>query len=121
MGRTGNIPPQMNFLVAIHRPNNYDASTEGPEMAKAIDDLNDEMREKGARIMAMGIHHIDQAISLKQTETHEIEQTQGRYLQADEHMSGFWILECKDKEEAVVWGKKAVIACRANVEVRQFF
>jgi hypothetical protein len=111
----------MKFLIAIHRHNHHDPSTEGPEMAKAIDDLNDEMRVAGARIMAMGIHHIDQAISLTQTESNEVEERKGRYLIAEEHMSGFWILECQDLQEAIEWGKKAVVACRANVEVRQFF
>ena len=29
------------FLVAIHHADSFDPSTEGPEMAQAIDDLND--------------------------------------------------------------------------------
>ena len=30
-----------------------------------------------------------------------------------------WMLECADMDEALEWGRKAVVACRAPVEVRQ--
>lgn len=90
-------------------------------MANAIHDLNDEMRVAGVRNMAMGIRPIDEAVALIQGESGEIDEVGGRYLRGEEHMSGFWILECKDLREATEWGKKAVVACRANVEIRQFY
>lgn len=31
----------------------------------------------------------------------------------------FWLLEAADLDEALVWGRKAAVACRAPVEVRQ--
>jgi hypothetical protein len=46
--------------------------------------------------------------------------TDGPYIETKEHIGGFWVLECADMDEAVEWGRKAVIACRAPVEVRQF-
>ena len=45
--------------------------------------------------------------------------TEGPYLESQEHVGGFWILECPSMEEAIEWGKKATVACRAGVEVRQ--
>jgi hypothetical protein len=33
---------------------------------------------------------------------------------------GLWILEAANLEEALAWGRKAVVACRAPVEVRAF-
>ena len=47
--------------------------------------------------------------------------TDGPYLETKEHIGGFWILEAADLDEALAWGRKAVIACRAPVEVRPFF
>jgi hypothetical protein len=47
--------------------------------------------------------------------------TDGPYLEAKEHIGGFWILEAADMDEELAWGRKAVIACRAPVEVRAFF
>jgi hypothetical protein len=45
----------------------------------------------------------------------------GHTLETKEHVGGFWILEVADMGEALVWARKAVVACRAPVEVRSFF
>ncbi|MCE9604944.1 MAG: YciI family protein [Planctomycetia bacterium] len=44
----------------------------------------------------------------------------GPYLETKEHVGGFWVLEAVDMNEALEWGRKAVVACRAPVEVRPF-
>jgi hypothetical protein len=46
--------------------------------------------------------------------------TDGPYLETKEHIGGFWVLEATDMNEALEWGRNAVVACRAPVEVRQF-
>jgi hypothetical protein len=33
-------------------------------------------------------------------------------------VGGFWVLEAADLDEALAWGRKVAIACRAPVEVR---
>ncbi|MGB8867291.1 MAG: YciI family protein [Candidatus Sulfotelmatobacter sp.] len=45
----------------------------------------------------------------------------GPYTETKEHIGGFWVLEAADLDEALEWGRKAVVACRAPVEVRAFF
>jgi len=47
--------------------------------------------------------------------------TDGPYLETKEHIGGFWVLEAADLDEALAWARKAVIACRAPVEVRALF
>ena len=46
--------------------------------------------------------------------------TDGPYLETKEHIGGFWILEAANLDEALAWGRKAAVACRAPVEVRPF-
>jgi hypothetical protein len=46
--------------------------------------------------------------------------TDGPYLETKEHIGGLWVLEVADPEEALMWGRKAAVACRAPVEVRPF-
>jgi hypothetical protein len=46
--------------------------------------------------------------------------TDGPYLETKEHVGGFWILDAADMDEALAWGRKAAVACRASVEVRAF-
>ena len=44
----------------------------------------------------------------------------GPYLGTKEHIGGFWVLEAADMDEALKWGRKAVVACRAPVELCSF-
>ena len=46
--------------------------------------------------------------------------TDGPYLETKEHIGGFWVLEAANLEDALAWGRKAVVECRAPVEVRRF-
>jgi hypothetical protein len=50
--------------------------------------------------------------------------TDGPYLETKEHIGGFWVLEATDMNEALEWGPrghKAVVGCRAPVDLRMFF
>ena len=108
------------YLVAIHHPDNYNASLEGEEMIRAIDALNEEMEAAGARFFAGGLQSAPHAKSLRKQSDGEVVITDGPYLEAKEHIGGFWILDAANMDEAVAWGRKAVVACRASVEVREF-
>jgi len=109
------------FLVAIHHPDNYDASREDEAMHRDIDVLNEEMMAAGARIFAGGLRSASSAKSLRAQPGGKVLITDGPYLETKEHIGGFWILEAADLDEAVAWGRKAVVACRAPVEVRPFY
>ncbi len=108
------------FLVAIHHPDNYDPSKEGPEMMRDIDVLNEEMIAKGIRAFVGGLHSANLAKSLRAQSDGKVLITDGPYIETKEHIGGFWVLECANMDEALAWGRKAVTACRAPVEVRQF-
>ena len=108
------------YLVAIQHPNNYDPSLEGEAMIRDIGALNKEMVVAGARFFAGGLEPATQAKSLRKQPGGEVVITDGPYLEAKEHVGGFWILEAADMDEALAWGRKAVVACRVPVEVRAF-
>ncbi|WP_426701532.1 YciI family protein [Rhodanobacter sp. Col0626] len=109
-----------HYLVAIHHPENYDPSLEGEAMIRDIGMLNEEMKAAGARFFAGGLESTDKAKSLRKHSGDQVVITDGPYIEAKEHIGGFWILEAADMDEALAWGSKAVVACRAPVEVRAF-
>ena len=111
----------MKYLVAIHHPDNYDPSSEGESMTHDIDALNEEMEAAGARLFAGGLLPAASAKSVRANPNGELVMTDGPYLETKEHIGGFWILEATNMDEALAWGRKATIACRAPVEVRQFY
>jgi hypothetical protein len=108
------------YLVAIHHPDNYDSSVETEAMSRDIDALNDEMVAAGVRIFVGGLSPASSAKSLRVRPDGKVLITDGPYLETKEHVGGFWVLEAADLDEALAWGRKAAIACRAPVEVRQF-
>jgi len=109
------------YLVAIHRPAGYDPSVaEDEAMSRDIDVLNDEMIAAGIRIFVGGLRPPGSARSLRVRPGGEVLIADGPYLEAGEHVGGFWVLEAGDMDEALAWGRKAAIACRAPVEVRPF-
>jgi hypothetical protein len=106
------------YLVAIHLPDDYDPSVETEAMARDIDALNDEMVAAGVRIFVGGLSPVSSAKSLRAQPNGKVLITDGPYTEAKEHIGGFWVLEAASLDDALAWGRKAVVACRAPVEVR---
>jgi len=108
------------YLVAIHHPDNFDPSFVTEAMRREIGSLNVEMKAAGARLFAGGLEPAARAKSLRSQPNGEVLITDGPYLEAKEHVGGLWLLEAADLDEALAWGRKAVVACRTPVEVRAF-
>lgn len=108
------------YLVVIHHPDDFDPSMESEATIRDIHALNVEMKAAGVRLFAGGLQPAASARSLQAQPDGEVHVTDGPYIEAKEHVGGFWILEVGTAEEALEWGRKAAIACRAPVEVRAF-
>ena len=109
------------YLVAIHHPDDYDPSREGEAMQRDIVALNVEMKAAGVRVFVGGLRSASSAKSLRAQPDGKVLITDGPYLETKEHIGGFWVLEAADLDEAMAWGRKAAVACRAPVEVRPFW
>ncbi len=109
------------YLVAIHHPDDYDPSVETEATIEEIHALNREMIAAGVRVFVGGLTAASDARSLRAQPDGKVLITDGPYLETKEHIGGFWVLEAANLDEALAWGRKAVVACRAPVEVRQLF
>jgi hypothetical protein len=108
------------YLVAIHHPDDFDPSAEDEATARDIDVLNEEMVAAGVRIFVGGLTPVSRAKSLRAQPDGKVLVTDGPYLETKEHIGGFWVVEAASLDEALEWGRKAAVACRAPVEVRPF-
>ena len=109
------------YLIAIHHPDGYDpAVAEDEAMHRDIDPLNNEMKAAAVRVFVGGLRPASSAKSLRAKSNGEVLITDGPYLETKEHVGGFWVLNAADLDEALAWGRKAAVACRAPVEVRPF-
>ncbi|MGJ7914781.1 YciI family protein [Massilia sp. LXY-6] len=109
------------YLVAIHHPDDFDPASEGEAVRAEISALNREMIEAGVRVFVGGLRPVAEARSVRRPAGGAVQFTDGPYLEAKEHVGGFWVLECASLDEALEWGRKAALACRAGVEVRAFY
>ena len=108
------------YLVAIHHPDDFDPAQESAATRSNISALNREMIAAGVRYFAGGLQPPADAKSVALQPGGGTYVTDGPYIEAKEHIGGFWILEVASLDEAMAWGRKAAIACRAPVEVRAF-
>jgi hypothetical protein len=70
----------VQYLVAIHHPDNYDPSEEGEAVVRDIDVLNEEMEAAGARFFAGGLSAPSRAKSLRAQLDGKVLITDGPYL-----------------------------------------
>jgi hypothetical protein len=106
------------FLVAGYLPDDFDPSQVDEAMGSKIHALNKEMEDAGVMKFACGL---GAAKSLRAQADGGVLITDGPYLEAKEHIGGFWILECADMDEALAWARKSVAATRGQGEVREIF
>ncbi len=107
------------YLVAVYQPDDFDPSTVTEEMIEEIHAVNRELIAAGVRKFACGITPPASAKTLRGQPDGKVLVTDGPYTETKEHMGGFWILECADMDEALVWAKKGAIACDVVGEVRE--
>lgn len=107
------------YLVCNYMPDDFDPSTVTEEMIEEIHALNREMIAAGVRKFACGIAPPAAAKTLAKQTDGTVLVTDGPFTETKEHMGGFWILECADMDEALVWARRGAIACDVPGEVRE--
>jgi hypothetical protein len=108
------------YLVAIQHPENYELPADADAMMRDISALNREMIAADVRDFAGGLQPAGKAKSVRKQADGDVVVSDGPYLEAKEYVGGLWLLKCADMDEAVEWARKATIACRVPVEVREF-
>lgn len=109
------------FLVTIHRSDGFDPARDLSEDARRdIQALNAEMRAAGVRVFVGGLNPPGETKSLSAAADGTIAAADGPLRVTGDHIDGLWVLETDDLDAALGWGRKAAVACRAQVEVRPF-
>jgi hypothetical protein len=86
---------------------------------KDVDAFNETVRAAGAWVFAGGLHEATTATVVRAQEG-EVLTTDGPFVEAKEHLGGFWVIKAPDLDAALAWAAKATVACQAPVEVRPF-
>jgi hypothetical protein len=87
------------------------------EIVDSMNAYNKELEDAGVWVSGEGLGPTSTARTLKYGEEGKPVVTDGPFSESKEQVAGFWIVECKDMDEAVSWAEKIPIK-GGSVEVR---
>jgi hypothetical protein len=90
---------------------------ETQQFYKQLMDLNDEIKAGGAWVFGGRLHGPDTATVVR-VSGGEVLTTDGPFVEAREHLGGFYVIEAEDLDAALAWASKTAGAVRAPIEVR---
>jgi len=94
-----------------------------PEEMKAFMErvvaLEDEMEASGTFVFGGALHGPDATTVVRESDGKLI-MTDGPFVEAKEHIAGFYIINADDLDAALAWARKVVDAINHPIEVRPF-
>ncbi|CAN1210886.1 YCII-related domain-containing protein [Tumidithrix helvetica PCC 7403] len=110
------------YLISVIRHENDDIKVfDDPLMRIDVDELNDEMNGAGIIIYVGGLKPTKMAKVFNYDSGNVNDNDNGRYSNDGYYLDGFWIIECLYEKDALEWGRKAALACRAKIQIRPFY
>jgi hypothetical protein len=86
-------------------------------VAQAYGALTQEMQERGVLVAGEGLYPSPTATTVRVRDG-ERSVTDGPFAETKEQLGGFYVLECKDLDEAIEWAAKIPGSQRGSVEIR---
>ncbi len=106
------------YLLSIYQP---DGGPPPPEVLEPVlrdlHALNEELKAAGAWVFARGLHEPSTATVVR-LQDRELVTTDGPYVEAKEHIGGFYIIDAPDLDAALGWARKVARATTLPIEVR---
>ena len=82
--------------------------------------LEEEMKSTGAWVFSGRLHDPDMSTVVRMSDG-SVLTTDGPFVEAREHLGGFYIIEAPDMDAALAWAAKTTEAVNAPIEVRPFW
>ena len=91
---------------------------QGQESMKAWDAFTSEAIDSGVHLGGEGLQPSATATTLRPQAGGDHLITDGPFAETKEQLGGYYLLDCKDLDDAIAWGKKIPIGEGSTVEVR---
>jgi hypothetical protein len=112
--------PTMKYALTIYGDESARESTteeQSNAVSQAYGALSQEMEAKGALVAGEGLYPTPTATTVRVRDG-ERSVTDGPFAETKEQLAGFYVLECKDIDEAIDWAAKVPGAQAGSVEIR---
>jgi hypothetical protein len=113
------------YLLSLYEVQGHDAGApSSPEDMQAfmgrIIALEEEMDRAGAFVFGGALHGPDAATVVSGGTGLDKVTTDGPFVEAKEHIGGFYIINADDLDAALAWAERVVEATNHSIEVRPF-
>ena len=114
----------MRFMVLVKASKDSEAGVMPSERELAeMGKFNEELVKAGVMLAGEGLHASSKGARVRFSGDKRIV-TDGPFAETKELVAGFWIWQCKSKEEAIQWVKRCpnpMPGTEAEIEIRQIF
>jgi hypothetical protein len=111
------------YLLSVHTgADEVRAPMSEDEMREAyaqLSVLEKEMHSAGAWVFSGRLHAADTATVVRVSDG-QVLTTDGPFVEAKEHLGGFYVIEAEDLDAALGWASKVTALIGAAIEVRPF-
>jgi len=111
----------MRFMVIV--PANKDSEAgvlPDQEILSKMGKYNEEMVKAGVMLAGEGLHATSKGARIKFSGGRTTV-TDGPFTESKELIAGFWLIQVKNKDEAIAWMKRAPFDGGTVIEIRQVF
>ena len=111
----------MRFMVIV--PANKDSEAgvlPDQEILSKMGKFNEEMVKAGVMLAGEGLHASSKGARIKFSGG-KTSVTDGPFTESKELIAGFWLIQVKNKDEAIAWMKRAPFDGGTVIEIRQVF
>ena len=111
------------YMLSVHTADDQPREPMTDEQMQAswqvIQALEDDMRAQDAWVFSARLHSADTATVVRMSGG-ELLTTDGPFVEAREHLGGFYVIEAPDLDAALDWAAKVTRAISAPIEVWPF-
>ena len=108
----------MNFVLLVRATQESESGAmPDPELATAMGKFNEEMVKAGVLLAGEGLHPSSKGARVRFSGGRRTV-IDGPFAETKELIAGFWILQCRSKEEALEWAKRSPPPFRGDCENR---
>src|SRR5262245_36479499 len=111
----------MRFMVLVKANKDSEAGVmPSQEILTAMGQFNEELVKAGVMQAGRGLHPSSKGGGVR-SEGAKRTVIDGPFAETKELVAGFWLWQCKSRDEAIEWLKRAPFAGGTEVEIRQLF
>jgi hypothetical protein len=111
----------MRFMVIVKASKESEAGVlPDAKLLTEMGKFNEQLVKAGVMLLGEGLQASSRGARVK-FEGGKTTVTDGPFAETKELVAGFWLWQCKSKEEAIEWLKRAPFGGGTEVEIRQVF